>query len=256
MMKRNEKKIPKFDEIIFENRNKEYGAFVLRKSYKNITSFSVLSTVAFFTLILVLISLNDNTATGETGTDRIVLIQPEILNPLKVMPPEIKPPSELVKAPQNVKPIVVEDTAVKDFNLIPINEVLISTAVNGNPDDTVPYIEPPVELVPKEKQVFIVVEEPPAYPGGDVALLEYIGKNIHYPAEAIANNIEGRVFLKFVVTEDGSVGDIILLKGVDPLLDKEAIRVVGTIPDFKPGRQSGVAVQVWYTVPVLFLLKQ
>jgi periplasmic protein TonB len=255
MMKRNEEKVPKFDEIIFENRNREYGAYDLRKRYKNVTSFSILGTVAIFTIIMLVISMTSKTAIGEEGKDVIIIIQPEKYRPPETEILKVEPPKGMIKQILNVTPKVVEDTAVQNV-LMPITEELIGLAENGDTNDIAVVPGPPEDIVPPEKKVFIIVEEPAMYPGGDGALLEYIGKNIVYPEEAIANNIQGRVILKFVVTEDGSVGEIVLLKGVDPLLDKEAMRVIGTLPKFRAGRQSGTPVCVWYTVPVLFQLIQ
>jgi len=255
MMKRNEEKVPDFDEIIFANRNKEYGAYTLRKRYKAVTSLSVLGTLAFTTIIILLLSLTTKPATGVKGKEVIIIIQPENFKPPQVNAPEVKPPKELLKKLRNTPPEVVDDTAMVTDN-IPLTDALIISTENGDLNDTVTYIEPTDNIVPPEKETFVRVEEMPEYPGGNNALLQYIGRNMKYPQEAIDNNTQGRVFLKFVVTEDGSVGEIVLLKGVDPLLDQEAIRVTGTIPRFKPGKQNGVPVRVWHSLPVLFQLKQ
>ncbi|HOB84193.1 MAG TPA: M56 family metallopeptidase [Bacteroidales bacterium] len=104
------------------------------------------------------------------------------------------------------------------------------------------------------KEPFVVVEEMPMFPGGDAALLQYLAGNINYPEAAKVNGITGRVILRFCVTENGTVDRISVLKSVDPLLDAEAFRVVSTLPAFKPGKQGGVAVPVWYMVPVTFAL--
>jgi TonB family protein len=102
---------------------------------------------------------------------------------------------------------------------------------------------------------FVVVEEMPMFPGGDAELLTYIGKNTIYPEAAKVNNIQGKVIIRFCVTALGGVDRISVLKGVDPNLDAEALRVVATLPAFKPGKQSGKAVPVWYMVPITFTLK-
>ena len=102
---------------------------------------------------------------------------------------------------------------------------------------------------------YVVVEEMPMFPGGDAALLKYIAENTHYPEVAKENNIQGRVIIRFCVTAKGGVSQISVLKGVAPELDAEAIRVVKTLPAFKPGRQGGKAVPVWYMVPITFTLK-
>jgi TonB family protein len=102
---------------------------------------------------------------------------------------------------------------------------------------------------------FVVVEEMPMFPGGDPALLKFIAENTNYPQAAKENSIQGRVIIRFCVTADGGVNQISVLKGVDPELDAEAIRVVKTLPPFAPGKQGGKAVPVWYMVPITFTLK-
>ena len=102
---------------------------------------------------------------------------------------------------------------------------------------------------------FVVVEEMPMFPGGDLELLKFIGENTVYPESAKTNNIQGRVIVRFCVTAKGGVSLISVLKGVSPELDAEAIRVVQTLPSFKPGIQGGEAVPVWYMVPITFTLK-
>jgi TonB family protein len=106
-----------------------------------------------------------------------------------------------------------------------------------------------------EAEPFVVVEEMPSFPGGDIALLKYIGENTIYPEASKAQNVQGKVIIRFCVTEKGGVSQISVLKGVSPELDAEAIRVVKTLPDFSPGKQSGIAVPVWYMVPITFALK-
>jgi TonB family protein len=111
-------------------------------------------------------------------------------------------------------------------------------------------IESPADEVP-----FVVVENMPKFPGGDVALLKFIAKNVIYPENAKINNIQGRVIIRFCVTSKGGVSQVSVLKGVDPELDKEAIRVVSSLPQFVPGSQGGKPVPVWYMVPITFSLK-
>ena len=106
-----------------------------------------------------------------------------------------------------------------------------------------------------ETTPFVVVEEMPVFPGGDSLLLNFISLNTRYPEAAKANKIQGRVIIRFCVTEVGSVDRISVLKGVDPELDAESIRVIGTLPAFNPGKQGGEAVPVWYMVPITFTLK-
>lgn len=117
-----------------------------------------------------------------------------------------------------------------------------------------PQLLPP-KPVYEEGTPFVVVEEMPLFPGGDEALLKYIAENTKYPEDAKKRGVEGRIIIRFCVTEAGSVNRISILKGVDPELDTEAMRVIETLPAFSPGRQGGKSVPVWYMVPVTFTLK-
>jgi TonB family protein len=114
---------------------------------------------------------------------------------------------------------------------------------------------PPPPPVPSVDSVYASVDVRPMFPGGDVALLKYIGDSIHYPEEAKIKAIQGKVITRFMVKADGTVSDVSVLKGVDPLLDHEAARVVAALPKFTPGRLNGKNVPVWYMVPITFALK-
>jgi TonB family protein len=102
---------------------------------------------------------------------------------------------------------------------------------------------------------FVVVEEMPMFPGGENELLRYIAEHTNYPETAKVNNIQGRVIIRFCVTDKGGISMISVLKGVDPALDEEALRVVSALPAFNPGKQGGKAVPVWFMVPITFTLK-
>jgi TonB family protein len=128
-------------------------------------------------------------------------------------------------------------------------KITSSPAIN-NPSDATELVSDDSGEVP-----FVAVEEMPEFPGGDASLLKYLAENTTYPQNAKENKIEGRVIVRFCVTEKGGVNKISIIKGVDPELDAEAIRVVSTLPPFNPGRQNGKAVPVWYMVPITFVLK-
>ena len=115
------------------------------------------------------------------------------------------------------------------------------------------YPEVPEGEAPKD--VFVVVEEMPQFPGGDTALMNFIFRNVQYPKEAKEKGIQGRVIIRFAVSYLGGIEQIGVIKGVDPLLDAEAIRVIKMLPDWKPGKQGGKPVNVWYSIPVTFALK-
>lgn len=104
-------------------------------------------------------------------------------------------------------------------------------------------------------RVFQAVEQMPQFPGGDAALMKWISKQIIYPTEAAENGIQGQVVVKFVVKRDGSIGDVVIVRSKDPALDREAVRVVRSLPNFTPGRNNGQPVNVWFTLPVRFKLQ-
>jgi TonB family protein len=112
-----------------------------------------------------------------------------------------------------------------------------------------------IPTIESEETPYVVVEEMPMFPGGDAALLKYIGENTTYPETSKEQNIQGRVIIRFCVTAKGGIDQISVIKGVAPDLDAEAMRVVQSLPKFKPGRQSGKDVPVWYMVPITFTLK-
>ena len=117
-----------------------------------------------------------------------------------------------------------------------------------------PPPKPKVEEVTEE--IFVVVEEQPEFPGGNTAMMKFLSDNIKYPVIAQENGIQGRVITNFVVERDGSITDVQVVRGVDPSLDKEAIRVIQSMPKWKAGKQRGSAVRVRFTLPVVFRLQQ
>ena len=106
----------------------------------------------------------------------------------------------------------------------------------------------------KNDMVFDVVEVMPQYPGGQIAMLKYIMENIKYPEQAMKEGIQGRVTVRFIVEKDGSISDVRPILSVHPLLDKEAVRVVESMPKWSPGKQNGKPVRVRFNVPVMFKL--
>ena len=160
----------------------------------------------------------------------------------KTVPP---PPAAVTKA--EIIEIVDDDADVDD-------DIMASIEDNQEWFDPQEYDYVVVEPEPEPDEVFMVVEDQPEFPGGTAALLEYLRKNIKYPAICRENNIQGKVIVTFVVNKDGSIVDIEVAKSVNPSLDKEAIRVISQMPKWKPGSQRGKPVRVKYSVPVNFRL--
>ena len=162
---------------------------------------------------------------------------------------EVKPPPPPPPPKGSDVLNIVDDDVELDDEL-----VLMDTESNEN--ITVDYKA--VEVQEEEEAdapVFFIVEEMPVFPGGEEALRKYIAQSVKYPAIAQENGIQGRVFVAFVVNTKGEVTDVKIARGVDPNLDKEAIRVVNSMPKWSPGKQRGKAVKVSYTVPINFVLQ-
>jgi protein TonB len=115
---------------------------------------------------------------------------------------------------------------------------------------------PPKQREEEEEEIFVVVENQPEFPGGQAAMMKFLSENIKYPVIAQENGIQGRVICNFVVERDGSITDVQIVRGVDPSLDKEAVRVIQSMPKWKPGMQRGKPVRVRFTLPVVFRLQQ
>ncbi len=171
----------------------------------------------------------------------------EITRPENTPPPPPPPPAPVVTEVLNV----VEDDVELEQQDILTSEDTQEAA------QTAVYTPPAVEEEEEEsaQQIFTVVEEMPEFPGGMNELLKYLAKSIKYPVIAQENGIQGRVICAFVVNRDGSIVDAEVLRGVDPSLDKEALRVINAMPKWKPGKQRGKPVRVKYTVPVTFRLQ-
>lgn len=164
--------------------------------------------------------------------------------------PEVTPPPPPQVTPINdVLTIIDDDDTAEETNFASSEET--------GEDVVIKHIPVTVdEEVVVEDDIFVVVEENPQFPnGGTAGLLQYLGKNIKYPTIPQENGTQGRVTVQFVVNKDGSIVDVKVIRGVDPYLDKEAVRVISTMPKWIPGKQRGVPVRCKFTVPVTFKLQ-
>ena len=185
--------------------------------------------------------------TSQAITD---LVFEEEIIPITEQPEQAAPPPPPAAPPIAETLTIVEDDA-------DVEETTIATSEETNQAVEIKYVPVAVEEEePKEQTIFEVVEQMPEFPNGGMAgLMQYLSKNIKYPTIAQENGTQGRVTVQFVVNRDGSIVDAKVLRGVDPYLDKEAIRVISSMPKWKPGMQRGKAVRVKYTVPVMFRLQ-
>lgn len=176
------------------------------------------------------------------------LVFEEEIIPITEQKQEVIPPPPEAPAAAEILNIVDDKAEVKEA-------VIASTEDTGQKVEVKYVAVKVVEEEPEEQTIFEVVEQMPDFPGGMAALMQFLGKNIKYPTIAQENGTQGRVIVQFVVNRDGSIVDPRVVKSVDPYLDKEALRVIGTMPKWKPGMQRGKPVRVKYTVPVMFRLQ-
>lgn len=269
-----------WSDLLFENRNKEYGAYVLRHQTGNRNLASILAILVFVAAIVGLLVIKNEYDRYVAKHTVVVYDQGMETSNLKNKAPEVKR-SEPIRR-ENIEEVVekikcsikfVAPVIKKDDEVDPKDEmrtqdeimkskvsISVFDVLNGSEDGEVlkakqMLVTEPVKPKVEEYKVFEVVEQMPSFPGGDVALMQYLSKNIKYPPVAEEMGIQGRVICTFVVERDGSVSDIRIKRSVDPSLDKEAIRVVSGMPKWIPGRQNGQMVRVKYTLPVTFRLQ-
>lgn len=269
-----------WSDLLFENRNKEYGAYVLRHQTGNRNLASILAILVFVAAIVSLLVIKNEYDRYVAKHTVVVYDQGMETSNLKNKAPEVKRAEPIRQ--ENVEKVVekvrssikfVAPIIKKDDEVNPEEEMRtqdeimkskLSIAVfdvfNGSEEGEVlkakqMLVTEPVKPKEEENTVFEYVEQMPSFPGGDAALMRYLSKNIKYPPLAEENGIQGRVICSFVVERDGSVSDIRIKRSVDPSLDKEAMRVVSAMPKWIPGRQNGQMVRVKYTLPVTFRLQ-
>ena len=269
-----------WSDLLFENRNKEYGAYVLRHQTGNRNLASILAILVFVAAIVSLLVIKNEYDRYVAKHTVVVYDQGMVTSNLKNEAPEVKRAEpirreNIEEVVENVKksikftaPVIKKDDEVDPKDEMRTQDEIMKSKVsisvfdvlNGSEDGEVlkakqMLVTEPVKPKVEESKVFEVVEQMPSFPGGDVALMQYLSKNIKYPPVAEEMGIQGRVICTFVVERDGSVSDIRIARSVDPSLDKEAIRVVSGMPKWIPGRQNGQSVRVKYTLPVTFRLQ-
>ncbi|MGM9733090.1 MAG: energy transducer TonB [Prevotella sp.] len=265
-------------ELVFDGRNKEYGAYVLRKEtgMRNIKSMLLVFAVIIAIMAGVAAKVAIENAFPkkvaiETDVELTKLAEKKEAKVEKKAPVKVEEQKVVEKVKSSVKftpPVIKKDDEVKpeeelksQEDLNKTNTAIGSFDVKGNDEtggevlkakEVIAQPEPPKE---EETKVFDVVEVMPTFPGGQGALFEWLSKNIKYPVVAEENGVQGRVIVTFVVERNGSITDVQVAKSVDPSLDKEAVRVVKAMPNWIPGKQNGSAVRVKFTVPVTFRLQ-
>ena len=271
-------------DLVFEGKNKDFGAYVIRtestKRHNLAVLWALIGAVAVAALTFGLVKANqyleerrlaalqdqktyivDFTPETEEQQPEQQIIEPEEPEVLEDVLSSVKVTELQIVDDDKVRP---EDEILTQEEIEETNKAFGQTNVDNGQDErdkfqtavTDVVVEKPVEK-PKEAvaQVFHSVEQMPQFPGGEAALMKFLQSHINYPPMAAENNVQGRVVVQFVVDKTGKVGEVKIVRSVDKDLDKEAARVCASLPKFTPGRQNGQAVAVWYTLPVTFKLQ-
>ena len=266
-------------DLIFEGKNQEFGAYQMRKASDARHNKAMIVVVIIMALALILPYLVNTMLPKaeadiqEENAQQMVSVvteeaeeEPEEeIERIEEQKPEALP-EEILNTVKVTELAIVDDDQVKAEDEIKTQDELQQTETafgqtdfDKGTDDLNVVREHKEEIIveeKKEEQVFTAVEQMPQFPGGEAELMKYISNNIKYPTMAMENNIQGRVVVQFVVTKTGKIGEVKVVRSKDPDLDKEAVRVVKSLPNFIPGKMNGQAVNVWYTLPITFNIEE
>jgi len=271
-------------DIVFEGKNKEFGAYQLRNASpkrhtKSVIAVLIVLAVLLVVLILVMTGVFKSAESDVNVTNEQVNVElsqaedtPEEDEQIDMPEPEIPEEAQLqeeVTSTQAVTELIIKEEVDKEKEQKNVEDILDNTAALGAKDakgiedvnkEAVRHEvveEKPVEKPKDEGPVNVaMVEQKPSFPGGDAAMMKWLGENISYPAAASEEGVEGRVTVQFIVEKDGSVSNVIVVRGKHPALDAEAVRVVKKMPKWTPGRNNGQPVRVTYNLPVTFRLQK
>ena len=253
-------------ELVFQGKNKEYGAYKLRSDSDkrhNIAMIiiAVVAVVGFSLPKLIEMATPKQKIVNVDVMKMSTLDKAVVKNDVKKVEP-VAPPPALKSSIKFVAPVIAKDEEVKEEfksqEQLTNTKVAISIAdVKGNDEKgkDIADIKQAVTQAEEPDHVYQVIEQMPQYPGGESELMSYIAKNLKYPVIAQENGIQGKVILRFVVSKSGVVDKIEVVRSLDPACDKEAVRVVKTLQRWIPGKQNGVNVSVYYTLPIAFKLE-
>jgi periplasmic protein TonB len=270
---------PEWCDLIFEGKNKAYGAYSIRMKSPKRHTWSVIIVLIFSVVVfslpkLITLLTPKKSDQGITSVTKLSTLDEADIKDKKIIKynPVAPPPPPLKTTIKFVAPVIAKDNEVRDEDQMKSQEELTKTDaaisiadVKGNSDKGVDIADlkqvttqqAPVE---EKKEVeddkpYTAVEQMPKFPGGDSELLKFISDNLKYPAISQENGVQGKVMVRFVVSKSGDVTDAKVVRSLDPYCDKEAIRVVRMLPRWIPGKQNGVNVPVYYVVPITFRLQ-
>ena len=263
---------PEWCELVFTGKNKEYGAYELRKDSSSRHIRALLIVAAGAILIMVLpaiiksvIPQHAKEQVLEVTTLSDLKMETKVPEENVIRNLEAPPPPKLKSTIKFTPPVIKADKEVNDNEEIKTQEELttskmaISVAdVQGTDSEDaidIADLKDNKEVIQEEAKPYVAVEQMPEYPGGTTELLKYISEHLKYPVLAAEQGIQGSVTIRFVVSPTGEVTDVEVFRPLDPSCDREAVRVIKSLPKWMPGKQNGKAVPVYFTVPVRFKLK-
>ena len=260
-------------DLIFEGKNKQYGAYSLRQSSDKrhvsaiLAIFVLVCAVVTLPRLMKSVSAGDEVGPGYTDVTKVseyvetkpkepVIPNPEmpntpafeqVRNSIQYLPPKLVSTGDLA-AESNIPTI---DNILESTGIIHNLTVTGGSDTEGKPAETA---NPVIGTESGNKGPVTFAEQFPQFPGGNAELMLYLSKNLKYPVPSVERGIEGKVTVRFVVRETGEISDVIVLQSLDPLCDREAVRLISTMPNWIPGRQNGHPVSVYFTIPVRFKL--
>jgi protein TonB len=259
-------------EIVFNGQNKAYGAFILRKLSNKRHLMALVIVSVFFMLALFLpalirtvlpekkermvevTSLSDLKVEQNKPREENIITAPPpppLKSSIKFTPPVIKPDEEVAVQDE----IKTQETLNEAKVAISVADIKGTYEVSGIDVAELNERKEITKEEPREEEVFYIVEQMPEFPGGENALRKFIADKLMYPVIAQENGIQGKVYVSFIVDKDGSIKNAIVVRSVDPSLDREALRVINSLPKWNPGKQRGRPVKVSFTVPIIFILQ-
>ena len=269
-------------DLVFEGKNKDFGAYVISTDspmrHNKAVLWTLIGTIIFGFIAFGFMKANqyleERRLAGQGEQKEVFIDMTEEADepapePIEQEKPEVLP-QEVMKTYQATELQIVEDKNVREEDeIVSQDERMQTDAIAGSVTNSEGstnlnnFRERINEIVVEEKkpveekavEIFKAVEQMPQFPGGDEALIKYLSSHINYPPMAAEANIQGRVVVQFVIDKTGKVGEVKVVRSVDKDLDREAVRVCKSLPKFVPGRQNGQPVAVWYTLPVSFKLQ-
>lgn len=254
-------------DLVFDGRNKAYGAYVMRVTSmrRHIRAFIILLVVLTIGTGVPILVENLLYSKYQKQEESVMVEQYQLLDAIlqEDVLPELKQPS--VPVPTDAAPVVASSEQIAQHIKPDMLDI-----VNSDQAENDPYLEEllqeekPVEdkkepekaePAPVDPQLYTIVEQMPSFPGGEAGLMEYLGKNLRYPYAAKDKGIENTVICCFFIEKDGSIKQPFVMQPVNPMLDREALRVLSTLPKWIPAKKQGKPIRVKYILPISFRLK-